>query len=177
MTSVKIDKNCTSLTYLDIHDNDLGGGKLIVGDMSYNNHSFTNADWKSGTNLETFIAYGCDIGGKTNTKDKTFTYRIGSVIPADSKFIYYDVYSDYVSMGTARVSFSYTGVNGNYSRSDSNSTGIFDYDGSVGISGTIYWNKSGQTNASKNCDVNTEVKVVASSTRNTRNNITVYPFG
>ena len=64
LTSVKIDKNCTSLTYLDIHDNDLGGGKLIVGDMSYNNHSFTNADWKSGTNLETFIAYGCDIGGK-----------------------------------------------------------------------------------------------------------------
>lgn len=177
LTNVEIDKNCTSLTYLDIHNNNLGGGKLVVGDMSYNNHSFTNADWKSGTNLETFIAYNCDIGGKTNYKDKTFTYRIGSVIPNDSKFIYYDVYSDYVSMGTARVSFSYTGVNGNYSRSDSNSTGIFDYDGSVGISGTIYWNKSGQTNASSNCEVNTEVKVVASSTKNTRNNITVYPFG
>lgn len=98
LTTLDIDVNTSSLNYLDVHDNKLGTGKIILGNFSYNNGKWTGDDWKAGNNIQTFIAYGNAVvrnvsasevhNGKSSAQA---SLRMGSSIPASS--IVAEVYS------------------------------------------------------------------------------------
>ena len=84
LSSVSISTSCTGLTYLDVSDNNLGGGSMKIGDMSYSSHSFSGGiEYWGLRNLSTFIAYGNKISftltASYNTKQSSYM-KLGSSI-------------------------------------------------------------------------------------------------
>ena len=78
----------TKLRKLDVHDNQLGGGKLYVGNIKYENHSLASGsyDWQDNGVLEYICAYDNDIyhamSIPRDTHGKvTYTFRLGCDIP------------------------------------------------------------------------------------------------
>lgn len=97
-TLTNLNMRAQNLSYLDVHDNKLGTGKLTLGNFSYNNGKWTGDDWKAGNNIQTFIAYGNAVvrnvsaSGVYNGKSSAqASLRMGSSIPASS--IVAEVYS------------------------------------------------------------------------------------
>ena len=160
-----------------MHDHSsLGDGTInICADDSgngflYSKEKITNAIWTKGTNLETFIAYNCNIRANTNSNGTVYTYLLGSEIPDSSKLVYYYLTSSWEGGGACE--FYYKGVNGTYTDNRSNSVGAFDWDGSVSYSKTEYWS-SGKSR----CEPNSEITVRAWSKHNNTKQIICYPFG
>ena len=182
-TLTNLNMMAQNLSYLDVHDNKLGTGSMIIGEMVYQSKTLSDARTYWGINsLNTFYAYGNAIchqfsSNNSSTMERYGDFKIGSIPSGMDSLIMAEVD---LTVGFNGSGKSYTleyWFGDVYQREYRKSDGLFDTNRDGHIKRTDTFSQINSKGGCPSGSIVTPRYILRGNDNDIMSYMTIYPFG